>query len=87
MAINHLPRRGQYELFIFKDWIYCFDDVDNIKWPNNGEMMSWLSRQNPLQCRAYRAMYNGKPDAYYLDPPVYLMWKLSWSEYATEVSI
>lgn len=85
--LDHLPRQGQYELFISADHIYCFDDLDHVKWPNNEQTQSWLAKQNSVLCRAYRTQENNKPSAYYLDPKLYFMWKLAWSEHAKSVRI
>lgn len=85
--MNHFPRNGQYELFIVDKWIYCFDDLDHVKWPNIGKMISWLDRQNPVKCRVYRVLGQGKPSAYYLDPSIYFLWKLAWSEYETDLQV
>jgi hypothetical protein len=73
---NHLPRKGQYELFINRGKTYCFDDpsFEGILSPPK-EMFEWL-RSLPIEdCRPM----DHTNVAFYLTPQMYLIWKLKWA--------
>lgn len=76
--MTNRPRKGQYELFLSSNsnLIYCFDDLDQgAVWHKQPEMIEWLNRQDPKQCRNFENI------AYYVTPKLYLMWKLTWNEF------
>lgn len=75
--MNHLPRKGQYELFTFNHKTYSFDDPTFgsdpaiINAPT--KMFEWLRAQP--ECRPLGECNT----AYYLTPKLYLIWKLKWT--------
>lgn len=78
MVMSHLPRKGQYELFSTRGVTYCFDDLsfEKIKTPDG--MFDWIRSQDTS---LWHGM-NGNPDqnvAFYLQPELYLLWKLKWT--------
>ena len=78
--MNHLPRNGRYELFSTGGRTYCFDDpgwVNYIK--SSDEMFSWVRSQDPSLWESMRD-YPESNVALYLDPKLYLLWKLRWYE-------
>ena len=80
--MSHLPRKGQYELFIYRGLVHCFDDPAQEAWKETIEMTAWLDKQSKDLCRAFRTdPKQNKANAYYLDPKLYFLWKLKWSEY------
>lgn len=70
-------RNGQYELFTHNNKTYCFDDPDFgaspaiINAPE--EMWNWLRRQKGCKPMDFSNV------AYYLDPKLYLIWKLKFT--------
>ena len=72
---NHLPRKGQYELFTYQGKTHCFDDpsFEGIEAPK--EMFKWLRSQPIEVCRPM----DHTDVAFYLTPQMYLMWKLKWA--------
>lgn len=73
------PRNSRYEIFSTGGRTYCFDDPG---WENyihsTPEMFSWIRSQDP----ALWSPMESHPDsntALYLDPKLYLLWKLRWS--------
>lgn len=76
--MSHLPRNGQYELFLYRERVYCFDDPSLESVPVSDSMISWLDKQNRRLCRPYKVDPQHKPSCYYLQPELYLMWKLKW---------
>lgn len=79
MAIgDHLPRNGEYELFVYDGKTFVFDDLDiNMPAVDNTppEMLEWLRSQSG--CRAMK--YQSCDCAFYLTPETYLLWKLKWT--------
>jgi hypothetical protein len=73
-----LPRNGRYELFSTGGRTYCFDDPS---WENyihsNEEMFNWIRSQNPS---LWEPMGDNPESnvALYLDPKLYVLWKLKW---------
>lgn len=75
MRHSQLPRNGQYELFTHKGQTHCFDDLDLEAVPASKEMFEWL-RSQPLElCRPM----DDTDVAYYLQPELYIIWKLKWA--------
>jgi hypothetical protein len=76
--IGHLPRNGQYEIFTYSGWTHCFDDteLDSIKTPPG--MFEWIRSQDP---KLWHGMshYPDENAAFYLEPKLYLLWKLKWA--------
>lgn len=76
--VSHLPRKGEYELFTHNRKTYCFDDVEFDSNPAivnaPDEMWTWL-RSHPDLCRPM----DHTNTAYYLDPKLYLIWKLKYA--------
>lgn len=80
MKLLHLPRKGRYEIFSTGGRTYCFDDPS---WGNyihsKPEMFEWIRSQDSKLW----APMDSDPDsnvALYLDPKLYLLWKLRWYE-------
>lgn len=73
---NKLPRNNQYELFTTKNRTYCFDDLDIAHITPSDEMFQWLRAQPKELCRPM----DETNVAYYLQPKLYLMWKLRYNE-------
>jgi hypothetical protein len=73
--MNHLPRKGQYELFSHGMKTHCFDDLDLEAVKSTPEMFEWLRSQDPELCRPM----DDTNVAFYLDPKLYLLWKLKWA--------
>jgi hypothetical protein len=78
MGMSHLPRNGQYEIFSTGGRTYCFDDPN---WVNyiitKPEMFEWIRSQDP---DLWQPMIE-QPEsnvALYLDPKLYIIWKLTW---------
>jgi len=76
--MKHLPRRGQYELFSYGGKLHCFDDpgLDPVR--ALPEMFEWVRAQDP----ALWYPLKDDPDsnaALYLQPELYLLWKLRWA--------
>lgn len=79
MDMSHLPRNGQYELFIYLGKMHCFDDPDLHYVLVNDDMINWLNQQDKRLCRPYKAVSTQtNPCCYYLKPEMYLIWKLKW---------
>jgi len=76
--MNHLPRNGQYEIFSTGGRTYCFDDPNWVNYIHaKPEMFEWIRRQDP---DLWRPMTD-QPEsnvALYLDPKLYIIWKLTW---------
>lgn len=76
MKTKTFPRNGQYELFIYKNKVHCFDDPDWTATDESEDLHTWVRNQPS-------GWYNmEKPHdrtAYYLDPKLYLMFKLKFS--------
>lgn len=73
--MSHLPRKGQYELFIGNtNTVFCFDDPNHQPVPASEEMFKWLNNLPTTECRPF----SGNA-AFYLTPRAYLMWKLKWT--------
>jgi hypothetical protein len=77
--MSHLPRNGQYELFMFRGVVRCFDDPSIDAIPITAEMDDWLKAQPIEVCRPYPNDVGSNPSAWYLSPEMYLIWKLKWS--------
>lgn len=73
--MSHLPRNGQYELFSYGMKTHCFDDLDLEAVKSTPEMFEWLRSQDPALCRPM----DDTNVAFYLDPKIYLLWKLKWA--------
>ena len=78
MGINHLPRKGRYEIFSTGGRTYCFDDPT---WENyiitKPEMFEWIRNQDSELWQPMTE-YPESNVALYLDPKLYLLWKLRW---------
>lgn len=72
--MSHLPRKGRYELFTYGGKTHCFDDLDLDAVKARPEMFAWLRTQDPTLC----SPLDDTDVAYYLDPKLYLIWKLKW---------
>lgn len=72
--MSHLPRKGQYELWNHRGWIYCIDDPRQPALEVNEEMFTWLHNLPKSECRPFDG-----DAAFYLTPQAYLMWKLKWA--------
>lgn len=74
---KHLPRNGQYELFIFNNIVHCFDDLllteFKISPDDFGKMLGWLQDRIDEGCRRC------EDHVWYLTPNMYLLWKLRWA--------
>lgn len=73
--MSHLPRNGQYELFTYGGKTHCFDDLELDAVKSKPEMFQWLREQDPALCRPM----DDTNVAFYLQPKMYLMWKLKWA--------
>jgi hypothetical protein len=74
--MSHLPRNGRYELFTHGLKTHCFDDLslDNpVK--ARPEMFEWLRAQDSELCKPM----DDTNVAFYLDPKIYVLWKLKWA--------
>jgi hypothetical protein len=73
---SHLPRKGQYEIFIHGGVVHCFDDPSlesqEVDPGTLNKMIRWLEKQDPTICRKYESY------CWYLHPNMYLIWKLKW---------
>ena len=78
MGMSHLPRNGQYELFMFRGVARCFDDPSVDFVPITNEMVDWLKAQPIEVCRPYPSNETLTATAWYLSPEMYLLWKLKW---------
>ena len=73
-----LPRNGRYEIFSTGGRTYCFDDPS---WENyihsKQEMFEWIRSQDS---KLWNPMDNDPASnvALYLDPKLYILWKLKW---------
>ena len=77
-ALSHLPRNGRYELFTHQGVTYCYDDPSftNIRTPKG--MFDWIRSQD----QQYWCPMDHDPAsnvALYLQPDLYLLWKLKWA--------
>lgn len=75
MVVSHLPRNGRYELFSTGGRTHCFDDLELPAIKSTPEMFDWLRKQDPVLCKPM----DDTNVAFYLDPKIYLMWKLKWA--------
>ena len=73
--MSHLPRNGRYELFTYGGKTHCFDDLDIDVVKAKPEMFEWLRNQDPELCHSM----DETNVAFYLDPKLYLIWKLKWA--------
>ena len=76
MAINLLPRKGQYELFINRNKIFCFDDPGFEPIAERDEIHAWIRSQDSSQWSNMDEPYDRV--VYYLQPELYLFFKLRW---------
>lgn len=75
--LSHLPRNGQYEIFTTNGRTYCFDDPSIVHIPTPPGMFEWIRSQD----RRYWHPMAIVPDsnaALYLQPELYLAWKLKY---------
>ncbi len=76
--MNHLPRNGRYEIFTHGFKTYCFDDPSFDGMVTPWGMFDWIREQDP-------ALWSPMGDdptsntALYLDPKLYVLWKLRWT--------
>lgn len=75
MVMSHLPRNGRYELFTYGGKTHCFDDLEVNSVRTTPEMLEWLRSQPPELCHKM----DETDVAYYLQPQLYLMWKLKYA--------
>jgi hypothetical protein len=77
MGMSNYPRNGRYELFTYSRKTYSFDDPTFGANPAivdaPGEMWIWLRNQEG--CRPL----DDTNVAYYLEPKIYIVWKLKWT--------
>ena len=78
MGMSHIPRNGQYELFIHGGMTHCFDDTTLEPFKTPSGMFEWLKAQPIEVCRPYPNDEALKITAWYLSPEMYLLWKLKW---------
>jgi hypothetical protein len=76
--MTHLPRNGRYEIFSTSGRTYCFDDPSWTNWiPSDPEMFAWIRSHDP---ELWSPMTQDPHSnvALYLDPKLYIVWKLRW---------
>lgn len=69
------PRNGKYELFIYGGNVKCFDDPHFVQFRESDEMHKWINQQ-PKEL--WYSMDPPLNTVYYLQPELYLWFKLSW---------
>jgi hypothetical protein len=78
ITFKHLPRKGQYEIFIHANVVHCFDDVSlerfYISYDELSRMLNWMRDHIEDGCRRYEEF------VWYLTPDMYLLWKLRWAK-------
>jgi hypothetical protein len=77
MGMITLPRNGRYEIFTYNNRTHCFDDPDVEQIVTPSGMFEWIRNQDPAHWKGL----DYDPDsntAFYLDPNLYLLWKLKW---------
>jgi hypothetical protein len=72
-----LPRQGRYEIFSSRGRTYCFDDLDQPGIPTPTGMHEWIRGQDP-RLWSPMSMDPSSDVALYLQPELYLLWKLKW---------
>jgi len=73
---SHLPRNGRYELFTYLGKTHCFDDPDFRAIPTPKDLFDWIKQQNKA---SWSGLDDGSDVAYYLDPELYMIFKIKWS--------
>ncbi|NBO22724.1 hypothetical protein EBU94_05210 [bacterium] len=77
--MSHLPRRNQYELFMYRGKVFCFDDPSWKEIDETDELHMWFTKQNNSLFYPYKGeISKSKPICYYLQPSLYLIFKLTW---------
>ena len=71
------PRNGQYEIFIYKNQVRCFDDPNWDVVPETETIHTWI-RSQPSGWYNMESPHDRV--AYYLDPKLYLMFKIKFSQ-------
>lgn len=76
--MSHYPRNGRYEIFTHGNRTHCFDDTGFTNIPTPPGMFEWIRSQD----RSLWAGLEFDPAsnvAFYLQPELYLLWKLKWA--------
>ena len=75
--MSHLPRNDQYELFSCHGNTFCFDDMSFTHIQTPPGMFEWLRSQPRDLCQPM----DDTNIAFYLQPKLYLLWKLKYAEF------
>ena len=76
MAVS-LPRNGRYELYCIARKVYCFDDESAAPIVESDELHNWIRQQPEDLWYAMQPPYH--KITYYLQPELYLLYKLKWT--------